>query len=199
MISVLSFRYVMEDWTFIDFIWQLLADCQTGFFYYTLFYFGLRISKGKSTLAGFDSCATAMICGVSALYFVTWIAGWTYLLSVSEDARKSTLERLGGPYSFGLWLPSVFYFVLPQLLWIRKISENYISRFLVAFFLFFNFEKFVILVTSLHRDYLPGLWTMYSGSLFPEIIYGIVWKFVLFTGLTALLFSFRRKRNNFAG
>lgn len=189
---------MFENYSLADIIRLLIFDCQSGFFLYTLVYFGLRFSKGKQKLREFDYCATLVICSVCVLFLLVWFGASLYYWNISDESRAALLNRISGKYAFAYWLQPTLYCIIPQFLWFQKIRENYISRFLIAFFLFFSFEKFVIIVTSLHRDYLPSSWTIYSDSIFPNIIYGILWKFVLFTGLTSLLFSFRRKRDNFA-
>jgi len=56
--------------------------------------------------------------------------------------------------------------IIPQLYWIRKIRTSFIATFILSIFVNIGmwFERFVIIVTSLHRDFLPSAWTMFSPS-----------------------------------
>ena len=52
---------------------------------------------------------------------------------------------------------------ISQLLWFRKVRANLVAVFVIAIFINVGmwFERFVIIVTSLHRDYLPSSWAGY--------------------------------------
>jgi hypothetical protein len=65
-------------------------------------------------------------------------------------------DRAFGEYWYGLWIYPFTYFGLTQLLWFRAIRITKIIRIVIATWIFvvMYFEVFVILVTSLHRDYL---------------------------------------------
>jgi molybdopterin-containing oxidoreductase family membrane subunit len=56
--------------------------------------------------------------------------------------------------------------ITPQLFWFKKIRTNIIATFIISIFVNIGmwFERFVIIVTSLHRDYLPSSWTMFSPT-----------------------------------
>ena len=56
--------------------------------------------------------------------------------------------------------------VSPQVMWIKKIRTNIIWSFIISIVVNIGmwFERFVIIVTSLHRDYLPSSWTMFSPT-----------------------------------
>jgi molybdopterin-containing oxidoreductase family membrane subunit len=52
------------------------------------------------------------------------------------------------------------------LLWFKKLRRNLVFVFILTIFVNIGmwFERFVIIVTSLHRDYLPSSWAMYSPT-----------------------------------
>jgi len=54
----------------------------------------------------------------------------------------------------------------PQLYCITKIRTSFVATFVISIFINIGmwFERFVIIVTSLHRDYLPSAWTMFSPT-----------------------------------
>ena len=56
--------------------------------------------------------------------------------------------------------------ITPQLFWFKKIRTSIMATFIISIFVNIGmwFERFVIIVTSLHRDYLPSSWVMYSPT-----------------------------------
>jgi molybdopterin-containing oxidoreductase family membrane subunit len=57
--------------------------------------------------------------------------------------------------------------LVPQLLWFRRLRRNAAAVFTISILINVGmwFERFIIIVTSLHRDYLPANWTMYRPTL----------------------------------
>ena len=78
--------------------------------------------------------------------------------------------------------------VIPQLYWIKRIRTNLVATFILSIFVNIGmwFERFVIIVTSLHRDFLPSSWTMFSPSF---IDIGIFLGTIGFFFLLFLLYS----------
>jgi len=114
--------------------------------------------------------------------FMAWYSGNWY-------EQFMILNRIQGPYQ-KQWMALLLCNVLaPQLLWFRRVRSSPLLLFLVAMFVNVGMwlERFVIVVTSLHRDFLPSSWGMYSGT---------VWDWATFVGtiglFLALLFLFIR-------
>ncbi|MEZ5331828.1 MAG: NrfD/PsrC family molybdoenzyme membrane anchor subunit [Thermoanaerobaculia bacterium] len=99
------------------------------------------------------------------------------------------LNRIQGPYRFHWWALLLCNILVPQALWIRKLRSTPWLVWIVAMFVNVGMwlERFVIVVTSLHRDFLPSSWGMYSGTF---------WDWSTFIGtiglFLALLFLFLR-------
>ena len=99
------------------------------------------------------------------------------------------LNRITGPYRVQWWSLLLCNVLVPQLLWIKKFRTSPALLFLVAMFVNVGMwlERFIIVITSLHRDFLPSSWGTYSGT---------VWDWATFIctiGLfLALLFLFIR-------
>jgi hypothetical protein len=70
--------------------------------------------------------------------------------------KEGIAERAFGEYWFGFWIYPITYAVLTQLLWFDAVRKTKIVRLILTvwFFGVIHFEKFVIIVTSFHRDYL---------------------------------------------
>ncbi|MDP1917480.1 MAG: NrfD/PsrC family molybdoenzyme membrane anchor subunit, partial [Myxococcales bacterium] len=70
------------------------------------------------------------------------------------------LNRMGGPYWWAYWIMMSCNVITPQLYWFKKIRTNVKITFVLSIFVNIGmwFERFVITVTSLHRDALPSSW-----------------------------------------
>jgi len=105
---------------------------------------------------------TGSIVGVAYLteLFVAWYSGVEY-------EHYAFVNRATGPYWFAYWIMMICNVVSPQLFWFKKIRRNPMITFFISIFINIGmwFERFVIIVTSLHRDYLPSSWTMYKPTL----------------------------------
>ena len=94
-----------------------------------------------------------------------------------------------GPYAWSYWLLLLCNFIVPQVLWSKRLRRNIPVVFIVCMFVNVGMwlERFVIIVTSLHRDFLPSSWDMY---------YPTIWDFMTLAGtiglFTTLMFLFMR-------
>jgi molybdopterin-containing oxidoreductase family membrane subunit len=99
------------------------------------------------------------------------------------------LNRIQGPYQYQWYALLLCNVLAPQLIWIKKVRNSPLMVFGVAMFVNVGMwlERFVIVVTSLHRDFLPSSWGMYKGTY---------WDWATFLGtiglFLALLFLFIR-------
>ncbi len=75
-------------------------------------------------------------------------------------------NRMTGPYKFYYWGLILANGIVPQLLWSRKIRYNKLALFLIAIDISIGMwlERFVIVITSLHRDLLPSSWGMFHAT-----------------------------------
>jgi len=100
-----------------------------------------------------------------------------------------TINRMLGPYAFQFWSLIACNVVAPQVLWLKRVRRSPVSLFVVAIVVNIGMwlERYVIIVTSLHRDFLPSSWGMYSGT---------IWDYSTFVGsiglFLALMFLFIR-------
>ena len=108
---------------------------------------------------------TGSIVGVAYLteLFMAWYSGVVY-------EQEAFAWRILGPYWWSYWAMMTCNVVSPQLFWFKKLRRNIPFTFIMSIVVNIGmwFERFVIIVTSLYRDYLPGSWTYYSPT-WPEI------------------------------
>ncbi len=89
-------------------------------------------------------------------FFIAWYSGNDYELFVF-------LNRALGPYAWAYWTMVTCNVLVPQFFWFRAVRENLLVVWILSIFINIGmwFERFVIIVTSLHRDFLPSSWTYY--------------------------------------
>ena len=70
------------------------------------------------------------------------------------------------PYWWAYWGMMTCNVISPQLFWFRRLRRSVLFTFCLSFVINLGmwFERFVIIVTSLHRDYIPSNWAMYSPT-----------------------------------
>src|SRR5262245_56968696 len=98
-------------------------------------------------------------------------------------------NRMTGPYGPAYWALLVCNALTPQLLWFKKFRTNPLRLFIVSLIVNVGMwlERFVIVVTSLHRDFLPSSWGRYAPTTWDWATYvGTIGLFL------ALLFLFLR-------
>ncbi|MBI5217039.1 MAG: polysulfide reductase NrfD [Ignavibacteriae bacterium] len=105
--------------------------------------------------------ATAGIVGMAYMteFFTAWYSG-------NEYERFTFINRAFGPYAWAYWMMFSCNVFVPQLLWSKKIRTNLVFVFFIVIFINVGmwFERFVIIMTSLTRDYLPASWASYSPT-----------------------------------
>lgn len=105
---------------------------------------------------------TGSIVGIAYIteFFMAWYSGVEY-------EQYAFMNRAFGPYAWAYWIMMTCNVITPQLFWFKKIRTNLVAVFIISIFVNIGmwFERFVIIVTSLHRDYLPSSWTMYKPTL----------------------------------
>ncbi len=119
-------------------------------------------------------------------YFAEFFAAWR---SGDVFDRAMAVNRAVGPYAPWFWLLIACNLLGPQLLWWRSMRRNPLVLWAVSIVVNVGMwlERFIIVVTSLHRDFLPSAWGMYVPTF---------WDWSTFLGtlglFVALVFLFIR-------
>lgn len=89
-------------------------------------------------------------------FFIAWYSG-------SPFEGFTFLNRAFGPYWWSYWIMVSCNVISPQLFWFKKLRTNPVFLWIVSIFVNIGmwFERYVIVVTSLHRDFLPSSWDLY--------------------------------------
>ncbi|MGQ0506485.1 MAG: NrfD/PsrC family molybdoenzyme membrane anchor subunit, partial [Myxococcaceae bacterium] len=93
-------------------------------------------------------------------HFVAWYSGNPYEFDMFFNVRQR------GPYAPVYWLMMFCNAVVPQIYWFPKMRTNLVVVFIASILINVGMwcERFVIVVTSLHRDFLPASWGMYAPT-----------------------------------
>jgi molybdopterin-containing oxidoreductase family membrane subunit len=104
---------------------------------------------------------TGSIVGVAYLteLFISWYSGVEY-------ESYAFINRFSGPYAWAYWIMMTCNVISPQLFWVKSWRRNLTFTFVMSIVVNIGmwFERFVIIVTSLHRDYVPSSWTMFHPT-----------------------------------
>jgi molybdopterin-containing oxidoreductase family membrane subunit len=120
--------------------------------------------------------------GYFAEFFEAWRAGDVF-------ERYVAVNRAVGPYAPAFWLLLACNLAVPQVLWSKRLRRSAAVLFVVSLLVNVGMwtERFVIVITSLHRDFLPSSWGMYHPTFWDWATY--LGTFGLFL---SLLFVFLR-------
>lgn len=105
--------------------------------------------------------ATGMMVGLAygTEFLISWYSGSNY-------EGYCFHNRMQGPMSWSYWIMVSCNVISPQVFWFKKMRTNVVVIFVMSLVVNVGmwFERFVIIVTSLHRDYLPSSWAMYKPT-----------------------------------
>ncbi|TFE66959.1 quinol:electron acceptor oxidoreductase subunit ActD [Methylacidiphilum caldifontis] len=107
---------------------------------------------------------------VGYVYLIELFTAW---YSANPYERYAFLNRIKGPYFWAFWSMLFCNSIAPQFLWIKSIRGNPLSLFFVALLANVGMwlERFVIIIISLHRDFLPSSWRIYVPTIIDVLLY----------------------------
>ncbi|MDI9637739.1 polysulfide reductase NrfD [Geitlerinema splendidum] len=116
-------------------------------------------------------------------FFIAWYGGNEYELYAFTN-------RAFGPYWWAYWTMVSCNVITPQLFWLKWCRTTPWFIFIVTIFVNIGmwFERFVIIVTSLHRDFLPSSWDMYTPTYVEVLTF--IGSFGIFLSLFLLFLKF---------
>lgn len=113
-----------------------------------------------------NMCKVTLLTGsLVGLAYITEIFIGFY--SGSPNEIFMIINRVLGPYAWAYWIMFGCNALLPQLFWFKRFRTSIPLIFLMSILINVGmwFERFVIITTSLHRDFLPSSWAMYFPTL----------------------------------
>lgn len=105
----------------------------------------------------FTSCVVGLAYGTEL--FTAWYSTNTY-------EQFAFANRIAGPFARAYWTMVLCNVVIPQLFWLPRVRATpwMVFGIAIAINLGMWLERFVIIVTSLHRDFLPSSWIDYTPT-----------------------------------
>ncbi|MFN2374815.1 MAG: NrfD/PsrC family molybdoenzyme membrane anchor subunit [Cyclonatronaceae bacterium] len=99
-------------------------------------------------------------------FFIAWYGGVEY-------EKFAFINRALGPYSWAYWMMFLCNVFSPQFFWSKKLRRSVTASFILSIVVNIGmwFERFVITVSSLAQDYLPGAWGYYSPTWVDVLTY----------------------------
>jgi molybdopterin-containing oxidoreductase family membrane subunit len=107
--------------------------------------------------------ATGMMVGYAYAmeFFIAWYSG-------VQAEQFVFINRAVGPYAWAYWIMVSCNVIFPQFFWFKKIRRSIPAMMVIVIFVNVGmwFERFVITITSLSRDFLPSSWAYYTPTIF---------------------------------
>lgn len=126
------------------------------------------ITVGHIELMNIIIIITGSIVGIAYIteFFIAWYSG------VAAE-QYAFINRATGPYWWAYWSMMTCNVISPQLFWFKKIRTNLAATFVLSIVVNIGmwFERFVIIVSSLHRDFLPSSWAMFYPTFYDIGVY----------------------------
>ena len=112
--------------------------------------------------------ATGLI--VAYGYMMETFMAW---YSANDYEKFMMLNRFKGPYSHMYWALIICNVVIPQLFWLPRVRDSVAMLFIISIIVNIGMwlERYVIIVVSLHRDFLPSSWGTYAGTKYDWSMY----------------------------
>ncbi len=98
-------------------------------------------------------------------FFIAWYSG-------IQAEQFTFINRAFGPYAWAYWIMVTCNVISPQLFWIKKIRRSVPIMFIIGVLVNIGmwFERFVIVVTSMSRDFLPSSWGYFKPTIIDLMI-----------------------------
>ncbi|MCI0486176.1 MAG: polysulfide reductase NrfD [Blastocatellia bacterium] len=118
-----------------------------------------------------NMCKVTLLTGsIVTIAYMTEVYIGAY--SGNENELFVIINRVLGPYAWAYWTMVVCNTIVPQFFWFKRMRTSIPAILVLSVLINVGmwFERFVIIVTSLHRDFLPSSWAMYVPTLTEVLI-----------------------------
>jgi molybdopterin-containing oxidoreductase family membrane subunit len=134
------------------------------------------------TMRHLDNMAKVMLATGLIVAYSYMMETFMAFYSGNSYDQYMMMNRMTGPYAVVYWVLIASNLLAAQVLWWSKIRRNVLALFIVALVVQTGMwlERFVIVVTSLHRDFLPSSWGMY---------YPTKWDWTVYLGTIGMFFT----------
>lgn len=181
----------------MDLISFIMEFIRVDIFYgYALFSIAFIIAsffiKNKDFIDKSNDASNKVVIYSGIVYFICLVL-FIVEIYFSDESKSYMFSK----YWYFPWLQPLFWIVITQLLWIRKIANSRILRIVFSLFLLISFEMMVILLSSFHRDYLPSSWSFTETNrpvvLYLELLFHAFLKISIFCLLSYVYYMISQK------
>jgi molybdopterin-containing oxidoreductase family membrane subunit len=129
--------------------------------------------KDLITMKHLENMAKVMLATGNVVFYGYLMEIFFGFFSANEYERYMTMNRMVGDYGWTYWTLIFCNGIITQTLWVKKWRTNITWLFIVSIFVSIGmwYERFVIIVSSLHRDYLPSAWGNFSPTIWDVLLY----------------------------
>jgi molybdopterin-containing oxidoreductase family membrane subunit len=115
------------------------------------------------TLRHLDNMAKVMLATGMIVAYGYMMETFMAFYSAQNFDKYMIMNRMTGPYAVPYWTLILCNIAIPQALWSRRVRSSVPALFVISIVVNIGMwlERFIIVVTSLHRDFLPSSWGMY--------------------------------------
>lgn len=155
----------------------IIADIFIGYGLYSLVFIVVTLLvKTNDTITKLDDAAN----GIASIFGLVFLV--SSIIQIIQAPTQTHLQS----YWWAPWIQFIIWISATQLLWITQVRRSGVIRIIISLLLVVSFERYVIIVTSFHRDYIPSGWV---SALTPiQVVTGLVLKMVVFFLLTYLYY-----------
>ncbi|MBK1882067.1 polysulfide reductase NrfD [Luteolibacter pohnpeiensis] len=129
-----------------------------------------------------DKAAKVMLATGTMVWFGYYCELFMAWYSGDGFERFLVWNRAAGPYAPAYWMLILCNTIIIQALWFKWVRHHVVALFIISIFANIGMwlERYVIVVVSLHRDFLPSSWGSYHGTR---------WDWATFAGTFGLFFT----------
>ena len=163
----------------------IIADIFIAYGLYSIVFIVISLfAKGNDTIEKLDDAAN----GIASFF------GLVFLVSSIVQIIQAPAQTDVHSYWWAPWIQFIIWIAATQLLWITPVRRSGVIRIIICLLLIVSFERYVIIATSFHRDYIPSGW---ASTITPmQIVLGLALKMAIFFLLTYLYYLLFEKIKN---
>lgn len=149
---------------------------------------GRFIPKIKGTVSKIDEAACRFIVFSGIVYTVTILVSYAYLFLIVGDPDNEYVitNKATGPYAWLYWLMIFSWLFITQPFRFKRVRKNILIRLIAIPFFLFSLEQYTIIISTIHRDYMPDGWSDFNiGNILntiPHWPFHLLLKLALFIG-----------------
>ena len=128
----------------------------------------------------------------SGMLYILLLVTVVLVVFLNPSENADFFNRLTGPYAVTFWIANLLPAGAATVVKIHRIQKSAWLMILLSLLMIFSFEKYVLMLITMHRDYLPSTWSIFSTQ--PSWWLSLLWRPVLFTLCLIAIHSFSQRK-----